>query len=90
MSHLFVVNQAPPLSDVLLGQVDGWKDRAQAAEEQRQLPLPCGITPAATSPGSLSPASPTLLTHRSPAQRLATGCSSRNRASGAVQGQRYL
>jgi hypothetical protein len=35
-----MVHQGPLFLDVLLGQVDGWKDRKQVAEGQA-LPLPC-------------------------------------------------
>lgn len=55
VSHLFMVNQGPLLSDVLLGQVDGWKDRAQTAPEASPLRPPVlGVCPWLAHPSSLT------------------------------------
>lgn len=83
LSHLLVAHQGPLLPDVLLRQVDGWKDRGGRAAEEKSRPLPL----AASRRRAAVPGSPPRLTHHSPAQQPATACSSRNRASGTVQGQ---
>lgn len=79
-SHLLMVDQGPLLSDILLGEVDGWKDREQVTEEHSPS-FPEHHLKASV------PASPPFLTHHSQAQPLATECWSRNRVSGAMREQ---
>ena len=66
-----------------------WLEGQARAAEERRLPSPAASHPRPPARG-FTRAGPPLLTHHSPARRLATECWSRNRASGKGQEQRFL
>lgn len=67
-----------------------WLEGQARIAVERRLPSPAASYPPRPPDRGFTRAGPPLLAHHSPARRLATGCSSRNRASGKGQEQRFL